>query len=249
MTYLTVKQLARSSGISVRTLHHYHEIGLLPPALIGGNGYRYYGQDEALRLQQILFWREFGMSLAEIAAVLDSPDFDPIGALETHRSRLTGEAKRIRDLLRTIDRTIEVMNGERQMKIDELYRGFAPEKQREYEAWLKERFGRDADISDSRTRWEQHGTAMMQALRPIEAELVELHSRQISPDDIAAAPALERHRAWISESWGRDCSLSAYAGLADVYEHEDFRARFETLKPGFSDWLIAAMRAHTQRQE
>lgn len=169
VTYLTVKQLARSSGISVRTLHHYHEIGLLPPALIGGNGYRYYGQDEALRLQQILFWREFGMRLADIAAVLDSPDFDPIRALEMHRSRLTGEAGRIRDLLRTIDRTIEILNGERQMKIDDLYRGFTPEKQGEYEDWLKARFGRDAVNSESRTRWEQDGTAMMQALRPIEA--------------------------------------------------------------------------------
>ena len=67
----TVSQLARLSGTSVRTLHHYDEIGLLKPASVGDNGYRYYGREEMLRLQQILLHREFGLALGEIGTLLD----------------------------------------------------------------------------------------------------------------------------------------------------------------------------------
>ena len=72
----TVKQVARLSGVSVRTLHHYDEIGLLKPACVGANGYRYYGREELLRLQQILFHRELGFSLEEIGRTLDAKGFD-----------------------------------------------------------------------------------------------------------------------------------------------------------------------------
>src|SRR3546814_7654577 len=86
----TVRQGARAAGISVRTLHHYDAIGLLKPGHVGANGYRYYGKEELLRLQQILFYRELGLPLAEIAAVLDDPAFDPLAALREHRAALEG---------------------------------------------------------------------------------------------------------------------------------------------------------------
>jgi DNA-binding transcriptional MerR regulator len=76
MQRYTVKQLAKLSGVSIRTLHHYDQIGLLKPARLGNNRYRYYEEPEVLRLQQILFHRELGFSLQEIAALLDRPGFD-----------------------------------------------------------------------------------------------------------------------------------------------------------------------------
>jgi len=244
---LTVNELAKSSGVSVRTLRHYHEIGLLEPALIGENGYRYYGRNEALRLRQILFWREVGAPLAQIARTLDRPDFDPVATLAGHRTRLKGEVGRIRRLMRTIDRAIAVLNGVRDMTIDELYQGFSPEKQGEYEEWLKARLGDEAAGGADRARWSEKGPALMAALRPIEAELAALYVGGVAPDDRRTAPALERHRAWVSEGWGRECTPGAYAELADVYEHADFRARYDMLAAGFADWLIAAMRTHAAR--
>ena len=59
---------------------------------------------------------------------------------------------------------------------------------------------------------------------------------------------IERHRAWVAASWGRDCPPEAYAGLADIYEHEGFRARYEAIEPGFADYLITAMRAWARRE-
>ena len=91
MSDYTVKHVAKLPGVSVRTLHHYDGIGLLKPGTVGANGYRYYGRDELLRLQQILFHRELGFPLAEIARVLDAPDLDRAAALRRHRERLESE--------------------------------------------------------------------------------------------------------------------------------------------------------------
>src|SRR4051812_13151083 len=92
----TVKQLADLSGVSVRTLHHYDAIGLLKPASVGSNGYRQYGREELLRLQQILFQRELGLSLEQIRRAQDAPGFDRAKALREHREKLLQEAERFR---------------------------------------------------------------------------------------------------------------------------------------------------------
>jgi DNA-binding transcriptional MerR regulator len=83
----TVKELAQLSGVSTRTLHFYDQIGLLKPASIGENGYRYYGQEELLLLQQILFFRKLGLPLAEIQRAVSDPAFDRVATLRAHRER------------------------------------------------------------------------------------------------------------------------------------------------------------------
>src|SRR5690348_13379389 len=111
MKDLTVKQLAAISGVTVRTLHHYDEIGLLKPASVGSNGYRYYGRRELLRLQRILFHRELGVPLSCIAELLAVEGENQIGVLLQHRTKLEAERERFRVLIETIDRTIADMKG------------------------------------------------------------------------------------------------------------------------------------------
>src|SRR5687767_5317441 len=112
MATYTVKQLARLSGVAVRTLHHYDEIGLLKPAFLGENRYRYYGREELLRLQDILFHRELGVPLQEIAKLLELQSEDRVAILREHRAWLAQRIERSRELLRTIDRTIAELNGD-----------------------------------------------------------------------------------------------------------------------------------------
>src|SRR5690606_19632214 len=100
MKTYTVNQLARLAGVSVRTLHHYDEIGRLRPAFTGENRYRYYGEDELLRLQQILIHRELDIPLAEIGAILDAPDFDRLDTLQKQRERLEEQARRYAGMVR-----------------------------------------------------------------------------------------------------------------------------------------------------
>ena len=126
MKELTVRQLAAISGVTVRTLHHYDEIGLLRPAIVGANGYRYYGSKELLRLQRILFHRELGVPLSAIAELLDLEGEDEIYVLKQHREKLEAERERYRVLIETIDRTIEVLRGEGAWRIRICTRASAP---------------------------------------------------------------------------------------------------------------------------
>ena len=250
----TVKQLARLSGVSVRTLHHYDAIGLLRPAFIGENRYRYYGREELLRLQDILFHRELGVSLQEIGRLLANEGRDRVAILAQHREMLADRVERSRQLLRTIDRTIAQLNGEAPMKDQDLYHGFAPEKQARYEAELIDRLGEDgrAGIQASKVHWGKLGKeAMRSALEEgalAEMALVERFRSGDAIDAPGVAPALDRHRAWVSRMWGRECPLAAYRGLADLYaSHPDFRSRYEAHGEGFADWLAEGMKAYAAR--
>src|SRR3954470_16989745 len=140
----TVKQVAAMSRVSVRTLHFYDETGLLKPAYLGANGYRYYEEPQLLQLQQILFYRELGFELKQIAEILGAPDFDKVAALESHRKVLKGNLSRTRELLRTVENTIEHLKGTHKMKTNELFAGFDPEQQAAHEEYLVTRFGQGA---------------------------------------------------------------------------------------------------------
>lgn len=132
----TVKELAKISGVSVRTLHWYDEIGLLKPFSKGANNYRYYEEQELLRLQQILFFKELGFALDDIQKLLLQNDFDNIKALKAHRKILEDEIARKNNLIATIDKTIPHLKGKQLMKDEELYYGFDSNRQKEYEKYL-----------------------------------------------------------------------------------------------------------------
>ena len=121
----TVKQVAAMSGVSVRTLHFYDETGLLKPAYLGANGYRFYEEPQLLKLQQILFYRELGFGLKQIKDVLGRADFETVAALESHRAVLEKNVARTRRLIETIDQTIQHLKGTQKMKTDDMFAGFS----------------------------------------------------------------------------------------------------------------------------
>ena len=120
----TVKQVATMSGVSVRTLHFYDEEGLLKPAYTGSNGYRFYEEPQLLTLQQILFYRELGIELRQIRQLLGRPDFQRVDALRSHRAALEERLARTRQLLETIDHTIDHLEGRKPMKEEQIFAGF-----------------------------------------------------------------------------------------------------------------------------
>src|SRR6201996_2377522 len=120
----TVKQVAAMSGVSVRTLHFYDETGLLAPAYLGANGYRFYEEAQLLKLQQILFYRELGFELKQIKLVLGRRDFEKVAALQSHRKILQKNVARTGRLIETIDKTIQHLKGKTKMKSREMFAGF-----------------------------------------------------------------------------------------------------------------------------
>jgi DNA-binding transcriptional MerR regulator/quercetin dioxygenase-like cupin family protein len=135
----TVKQVAAISGVSVRTLHFYDETGLLAPAYVGANGYRFYEEPQLLKLQQILFYRELGFELKQIKLILGRADFEKVAALGSHRKILQKNLARTRRLIETIDKTIQHLKGKKKMKSREMFAGFSV-------AAGKDRFGEDIKL-------------------------------------------------------------------------------------------------------
>src|SRR5688572_28233516 len=136
----TVKQAAAMSGVSERTLRFYDEVGLLKPACYGANGYRFYEEPQLLQLQQILFYRELGFELKQIGRIVNRPDFEKVAALESHQKILRKDLARIRQLIVTIDRTLQHLKGQKKMKTKELFAGFDPKEQAKHEQYLIKRY-------------------------------------------------------------------------------------------------------------
>ncbi len=242
-----MSELAGLAGVSVRTLHHYHEIGLLLPAHQSRGGYRLYGQAERLRLQEILFYRAFGLSLAEIASVLEEPG-GAAGRLRRQRHRLAAEAERLAGLLAELDRAIESIETGDFGMTDQLYAPHSAEKQAEYEASLVATYG--VEMAQAIETSRAAVAAMPEGMEGLMAELKEVEAGLVAAFEAGqtargAAEAFDRHRALMARMWGEACPPDAYAGLAGLYEsHPDFIARYERLAPRFSKWLPREMRAY-----
>jgi len=143
MTNYSVKELAELASISIRTLHYYDKIGLLKPAFRSEKGYRCYGRNELLLLQQILFYKELGFKLKDIEAIIKAADFDLITALESHKKKLKNQLGNIHQLLQTIDNTIHELKNNNRMKDEEIYAGFSSEEKKAMRAEVTKKWGAD----------------------------------------------------------------------------------------------------------
>jgi DNA-binding transcriptional MerR regulator len=221
----TVGEVAELAGVTVRTLHHYDELGLLSPSGRSEAGYRLYSYDDLARLREILLWRTLGFSLSEIAALLDDPGHDRLAALERQRHLIETEIERLGTLAAAVDAAIAAhMNGTR-LEEAKMFEGFDPG---EYEEEARERWGHTEAYQESARRTAAYGEAEWNEIRAeaesITRELVAL-MRAGQPADGPQVRALaERHRAHISR-WFYPCSPQMHRGLAEMYVADDRFAR------------------------
>ncbi len=249
MTRYTVKQLATLARISIRTLHHYDAIGLLKPAYLGNNGYRYYEQPQLQRLQQVVMYRDFGLGLDEIQAVLDAPPDAVAAKLRGHRRRLVERLQSQQSLLSVIEKTLRRIDGETDMSTyPQIWQ--SEEKAAEYKQWLMERYSANLDASFGEVR--RRLTAMTPAQRQgikaeretVEAALAEAFRSGMSSEALATSDALARHRDWLTGIWGGYCPPAKYASTAEVFaSYKDYVDYFDSLAPGLAAWLSAGMKA------
>lgn len=246
----TVKKVAKMSGVSVRTLHFYDEVGLLKPASRASNGYRFYDETQLLTLQQILFYRELGFELKQIKRLLGRGDFDQIAALKSHRKVLTKELSRTRKLIVTIDKTIAHLKGTKKMKTEEMFAGFSPEQQAKHEDYLINRFGGDMQeqitrskqkVKDwSRANWEKSG----QAFDAICKDLVSLMERKLTSDSCEAQDVIRRHHDWISQFWKP--TAESYAGHSQWIVDSELRKAYEAYHVRLPEFASTAMKYYAE---
>ena len=252
MSY-TVKKLAKISGVSVRTLHWYDEIGLLKPAYHRINGYRCYEEEQVLLLQQILFFRELGFPLKDIKKVVLSNDFNKLKALCAHKRILEDNISRHQQLIETIDKTILHLRGSRKMKDKEFYSGFDPAKQKEYEQYLVKYHGTVAEdlILESKKNtkewdkkdWEgikREGDSIYQAV-------TYCMEQDLGPRSNEVQAEIEKHYQMIERFY--KATKDVYSGLAQLYcEHPDFRKYFDKFHPKLAECIAEAMRVYAQNK-
>jgi DNA-binding transcriptional MerR regulator len=244
----SIVEVARYAGVSSRTLRHYDAIGLVPPAYVGSNGYRYYEREQLHRLQEVLVLRELGLPLDAVARVLDGTR-DRAAVLREHRVALVAERDRIARLADTVGRTIAEIEGDDTMTPltpEELFDGFDAEKQREYEAELVERYGPQvqAKIDES---WKRVGAMSKADANRIQVELAQrdgeyaaLLDDGVDPADPRAQAVTASHYRWVCEFWTPDAE--AFAGLGDLYvDSPDFKARYDAVRPGLAEYVRDAM--------
>lgn len=248
----TVKEVAELSRVSVRTLRFYDEIGLLKPAYIGDNGYRYYDKPQLLALQQILFYRELGFELAVIQKILADPGFDRAEALRSHREKLIKESDRTATLIRTIDQTLAHLEGEVPMKEAEMYLGFDPEKQAAHEREVIERWGEPASehVEESRRRTKNWKKADYDQVKKdyedLHREFTAALLRGAPVEDSDVQNLVGSHFAVINRFWTP--SRESYIGLGAMYcDHPEFRKLYDSYHPRLAEYLAEAMRVYAMR--
>jgi DNA-binding transcriptional MerR regulator len=245
----TVSQVAALSGVSVRALHHYDEIGLLKPASVGLNGYRYYGREELLRLQQILFHRELGLSLDEIRQAIETPGFDRGAALRCQREKLVAEIARLRKLARTIDDTLADLEGARTMNEKAMYRGFDAEARERHNAWAIERYGKWARLGlETRDEIMQGWTqaerdANQEEMNGVFGDFTAALAEGLPADSARTQGIVLRLHGAASKAWTGPVSRGGFLNMGDIYvENPDMRARFDRRAPGLADYVAHAIR-------
>ena len=120
----TIGELADLAGVTRKTLRHYDKVGLLEPQILSEAGYRLYGQEEVDLLQQILFFKEMGLALADIRSLVQAPDYQVVATLNAHLTYLSKERRRIDRLIETVRTTIKAQRGEIEMVDEEKFEAF-----------------------------------------------------------------------------------------------------------------------------
>jgi DNA-binding transcriptional MerR regulator len=249
-TEYTVGKVAELAGVTVRTLHHYEQIGLLEPEQRSPSGYRQYSPADLDRLHHILYYRELGLALPDIATILDDPNTDSGSHLRRHRELLQQRHDRLGNMIAAIDKELEAYTMGTDLTPEEKLEIFGPDYDPSWEQEAQERWG-DTDawkVSAQRTptfskdQWKKikaDGDALM-------AKFGDAKRRGIAPDSDEAAALAEEHRASVEVFY--PCSHAQQRGLADMYlADERFSKTYDDVEPGLAQWVHDAVHANADR--
>lgn len=242
----SIKEIADLAGVTTRTMRYYDELGLLAPAEIGENGYRYYDHDSLLRLQQILFFRELDVPLKDIQRILNQPDFNLVGALEEHRAALQKKGHRLDRLIGTVDQTIKGIQGEGLMTDKDLFEGF---DEAQYEEETKELWGDTPQYAESQRKWASYSDEQKEAIKAEGGRLTigMVGGPESSADDPDIQNAVGEYYDYLNKFF-YTCEVSYLRGLADMWVGDPrFAINFENVREGGAVFVREAVHIYCDR--
>ena len=246
---LTIGRVAELVGVSVRTLHHWDEIGLVSPATRTWADYRVYRAADIERIQQVLLYRELGLSLSDVQAVLDDPDADVLAQLDRQRAVLSERLDRLRRMIAAVF----CIN-------QELYDSLTPEQQAEIlgdgwdPAWqdeAQENWGDTPEWAQSEKIKARMGVDDWKRVKEetdrLEADLAAAMTAGVQPGSEEANALAQRHRASIGQWF--DITVQKQVCISRMYVQDPrFTAHYDERAQGLAAWLTAIIDAHARAQ-
>jgi MerR family transcriptional regulator, thiopeptide resistance regulator len=246
----TVGEVSALAGITVRTLHHYDERGLLSPSGRTESGYRLYSERDLERLQAILGWRSLGFSLDEIGALMDEAGRDRLSALRTQRELVDAEMARLAGLARALDRAIATVEHGADQKEEEMFIGFDPSQ---YEDEVRQRWGETEAYRESIRRVASYSEEEWREIKAQAEEIAELFAelkRSGQPaDGEPTRAAAEQARVHI-DRWFYPCSREMHRALGEMYLADPrYAANYEKVEPELTAYVRDAIVANASGAE
>lgn len=250
---VSVGQVARLAGVTVRTLHHYDELGLLSPTERTSAGYRRYTDADLERLQQVLWYRELGFALEEIQEILDDPGTDQMTHLRRQHELLQRRIGRLGDMVAAVELAMEARTLNITLSPEERFEVFGDFRPEDHDEEVERRWGGTKEFAQSRRRVASYTKADWLQLRAeseaITADLVAAMKAGLVPDEEPVMDLAERHRAHISR-WFYDCSMAVHQGLGELYVSDArFTATIDAAAPGLAAFLREAIDANAARSD
>lgn len=247
---LTVGHVAERFGVTVRTLHHYDEIGLLSPSERSRAGYRLYTEQDLTRLQHVVVYRRLGFALEDVAVLLENPE-GAVEHLRRQRAAVLHRLQEMRDLVTAIDRALEREMSNQPATPEDLKdlfgdgfddaRAEAEERWGETDAW---RQSQERTRGYTKADWEE-----------VKAESDRTHQAFTDAMDAGEPPtsevamdAAELHRASMQRFY--DCTYEMHRNLADLYVSDPrFTGTYDEIRPGMAHYVRDAIHANAERHQ
>ncbi|MGV9891905.1 MerR family transcriptional regulator [Streptomyces sp. NPDC003395] len=247
----SVGQVAAFAGVTVRTLHHYDDIGLLVPSERSHAGHRRYNDADLDRLQQILFYRELGFPLEEVAALLDDPDADPQEHLRRQHELLTARIEKLKQMAEAVEHAMEARRMGINLTPEEKFEVFGDHDPDQYADEVQQRWGHAEEYRQSQRRTasytKEDWKRITEELNALHGRMADLLGQGVPADSQAAMDVAEEHRRFICDSY-YDCSHELHACLGQMYVDDPrFTATYENIRTGLAVYMRDAIKANTAR--
>jgi DNA-binding transcriptional MerR regulator len=248
----SVGQVSGFAGVTVRTLHHYDEIGLLVPGERTHAGHRRYSDADLDRLQQILFYRELGFPLEEVAVLLDDPDADPVEHLRRQHALLAGRIETLQEMATAVEHAMEARRMGINLTPEERFEVFGDHDPEQYHDEAERRWGHTDAWRQSQERaagWTKEDWKRFQEeFDGLHRRIADAMDRGVAADAAEAMDLAEQHREFLSRS-SFDCGPEMHTCLGEMYvADERFTAYYEQIRPGLARYLRDTIVANAARR-
>ncbi len=250
---MTVGEVSKLAHVSVRTLHHYDDTGLLRPSERSDAGYRLYTDDDLDRLRQILYFRELGLGLDAIGGLLSSPGAEHREVLSVQRELLGEKVARTQAMIEAIDRELAATERGIRMSKEEVFEVFGDDDPSQYEDEVRERWGESDAYKESQRRTARYTKKDWEDIKA-ESESIGLAQKAafeggFAPDSDEAQAAIDRHYRQINDRF-YTCPIQTYRNLGEMYVADPrFRATYDGLSEGLAEYVRDAVGVYCDRHE